>query len=87
MLNLHQLESQLQQIEADIAQYDRSPTQNLRLRLLRDQYLDKSQDLLATARCWYEAADAHQQGVAFQLMTQKYTLLNSMWLQIAAMAN
>jgi hypothetical protein len=87
MLNLNPLESQLQQIETGIAQLNRLPTPSLRLKLLRDQYLDKSQDLLETVRCWYEATDAHQQNVAFQLMTQKYTLLNSMWLQIAAMGN
>lgn len=84
MSDIHQWEKQLAQLSAGIEQLQILPTQNLRLKLLRDQYTDKSKDLLETVRRWYNATDAQQRRIAFQLMIQKYTLLNSIWLQIMA---
>jgi hypothetical protein len=86
MLDLNQWESQLQQVAAGVEELHILPTQNLRLRLLRDQYADKSKELLNTVRRWYQTTDAPQKRVAFQLMVQKYTLLNSIWLQIVSLA-
>jgi hypothetical protein len=85
MFDINQWESQLQQLADGIEQLP-VPTQNLRLKLMRDQYADKSRDLLETVRRWYRATDDQQKLLAFKLMMQKYTLLNSMWLQIAAMS-
>jgi hypothetical protein len=82
MFDINQWENQLRQVSAGIDQIQALPAQNLRLKLLRDQYTDKSKDLLETVRRWYQATDTQQKGIAFQLMMQKYTLLNSIWLQI-----
>jgi hypothetical protein len=81
-----QWEMQLQQVANEIRQLQVLPTQNLELSLLRDQYATKSQELLDAVRRWLTAAETPQKNRAFQLMSQKYAILNSLWLQIAALS-
>jgi hypothetical protein len=81
-----QWETHLQQVAADVCELQVMPTENLNLRLMRDQYVTKSQELLEAARNWYESSDTNQKMTAFQMMTQKYAILNSLWLQITSLS-
>jgi hypothetical protein len=84
--NFAQWETHLQQVTESVCALQVTPTENLNLRLLRDQYVTKSQELLEAARNWYESPDTQQKTTAFQMMTQKYAILNSLWLQITSLS-
>ncbi len=80
-LQLAKWELHLQEISIAIAQLcDLTPT--IELRLLKDQYSTKAQELVAAVRYWWHSADAEQKQLAYRRMQQKYTILNRLWLRI-----
>jgi hypothetical protein len=85
-MDLSQWKYQLQQVVRELDQLKILPTQNLSLKLLRDQYGDSARALLSVADTWYSAIDPIQRHRAFMLMQQKYAALNSLWLQILALS-
>jgi hypothetical protein len=83
---LSQWKSQLQQVVRELEQLKILPTQNLSLKLLRDQYGDSARALLVVVDAWYSAIEPVQRHRSFMLMQQKYAALNSLWLQILALS-
>jgi hypothetical protein len=85
-MDLSKWKQQLQQVVRELDQLTILPTQNLSLKLLRDQYGDSARALLVVADAWYGAIEPAQRHRAFMLMQQKYAALNSLWLQILALS-
>jgi hypothetical protein len=85
-MDLSQWKQQLQQVVCELEQLKILPTQNLRLKLLRDQYSDSARALLIVVDTWHTAIDPIQRQRSFMLMQQKYSALNSLWLQILALS-
>jgi hypothetical protein len=81
-LQLAKWELHLQEISIAVSQLCDLTPPTIELRLLRDQYATKAQELLAAARHWCWTADVDQKQVAYRLMQQKYTILNRLWLRI-----
>jgi hypothetical protein len=81
-LQLAKWELHLQEISIAIGQLcDLTPT-TIELRLLKDQYSTKAQELLTAVRYWWRTADGDQKQLAYRRMQQKYTILNRLWLRI-----
>lgn len=81
-LQLAKWELHFQEVSIVIAQLCDTKPQTIELRLLRDQYATKAQELLAAARYWWWTADVEQKQVAYRLMLQKYAIVRRLWQRI-----
>jgi hypothetical protein len=81
-LQLAKWELHLQEISIAIAQLCDLTPSTIELRLLKDQYSTKAQELLVAVRCWWRTADVDQKQLAYGRMQQQYTILNRLWLRI-----
>ncbi len=81
-LQLAKWELHLQEVSIAIAQLCDLAPSTIELRLLKEQYTAKAQELVAAVRYWWHTADAEQKQLAYRRMQQKYTILNRLWLRI-----
>jgi RNA:NAD 2'-phosphotransferase (TPT1/KptA family) len=81
-LQLVKWELHLQELAIAISQLCELTPSTIELRLLRDQYATKAQEMLAAVRHWCWTTDSDRKQVAYRLMQQKYTILNRLWLRI-----
>ena len=81
-LQLAKWELHFQEVSIVIAQLCETKPQTIELRLLKEQYATKAQELLAAARCWWWTPDGEQKQIAYRLVMQKYAIVRRLWQRI-----